>query len=101
VTSFKLLHTPTRKILATLTLLLLAGCTLAPSLMVMKIGRPRSLQPFGAMLQGGAHGVPTVPRADQVVNFAGNEIVQGSGKAWSLKFVANPADALQLVVNAT
>lgn len=64
-----------------------------------KIGLPRRLQPFGGMLQVRAQGVPAVPRADQVVNFAGNEIVQGSGKAWSLKFVANPADTLQLVVH--
>jgi hypothetical protein len=47
------------------------------------------------MFEDGAHGVPTLPCADQVVNFAGNEIVQGSGKACSLKFVANPADTLQ------
>jgi hypothetical protein len=99
VTAFKL-HTPTRKILATLTLLLLVGSTLALSLMVMKgqISRPRHPQSFDAMSQGGTRGVLTVPGAAQVPHFAGNEIVQGRGKVWSLKFVANPADTLQLVV---
>ena len=95
MTAFKL-HTSTRKILATLTVLLLAASTLVLSLTVIREQKPRRLQSSGVMYQGGAHGVPTVPRADQVVNFAGNETVQGRGKVWSLKFVANP-DSLQLV----
>jgi hypothetical protein len=64
VTAFRLLHTPMRKILATLTLLLLAGCTLAPSLMVIKeqkvdrkIGWPQRLQSLRRDVSGCGHGI--------------------------------------------